>query len=111
MEEIAAVEALAALAQPTRLRIFRLLVRHGRGGLPAGVIADRLAVAPSTLSFHLAQLERAGLLRASRAQRQILYAVDLEGTRRLLTFLTEDCCQGRPELCGAITRPVCAEEA
>jgi DNA-binding transcriptional ArsR family regulator len=100
MEERAAIEALAALAQETRLRVFRLLIQIGPSGLPAGEIAERMGVPPSTLSFHLRELERAGLLRSWRRQRQILYAADVEGTRRLLTFLTEDCCQGHPEICG-----------
>lgn len=68
--------------------------------MPAGAIAERIAVPPSTLSHHLALLERAGLLRSWRVERRIFYAVDVEGTRRLVTFLTEDCCQGHPELCG-----------
>lgn len=100
MEEKGAVEALAALAQEHRLRVFRLLVREGPDGLSAGDIAGRVAVPPSTLSHHLAHLERAGLLRSWRVERRIFYAIDFEGTRRLVAFLTEDCCQGRPDLCG-----------
>lgn len=100
MEELDAIEALAALAHEHRLKVFRLLIREGPNGLPAGVIAERIAVPPSTLSHHLAHLERAGLLRSWRVERRIFYAVDLEGTRRLLAFLTEDCCQGHPEICG-----------
>lgn len=99
MDEKIAIEVLAGLAQEHRLRVFRLLVREGPGGLPAGQIAERLGLAPSTLSAHLAQLERAGLLRSRRDQRRIIYAVDHDGIRRLLAFLIEDCCQGRPELC------------
>jgi ArsR family transcriptional regulator len=95
-----AVTALSALGHETRLAVFRLLVKAGPDGLPAGRIAEELAVAPSTLSGHLAQLERAGLLRSARADRRILYAVDFIGTRRLLGFLVDDCCDGRPELCG-----------
>ncbi|MEE9480222.1 MAG: metalloregulator ArsR/SmtB family transcription factor [Kiloniellales bacterium] len=97
-----AVLALSALAQETRLAVFRLLVKEGPGGLPAGEVADRLRVTPATLSFHLAQLERARLLSSQRHSRQIVYRVDLDGTRRLLAFLTEDCCQGRPELCAGL---------
>ena len=100
MEERHAVEAFAALAQEHRLEVFRLLVREGPNGLPAGEIAARIALPPSTLSHHLAHLERAGLLRSWRVERRIFYAVDVEGTRRLLTFLTEDCCHGHPEICG-----------
>lgn len=100
METRAAVEALAALAQEYRLDVFRLLVREGPNGLPAGEIASRIAVPPSTLSHHLAHLERAGLLRSWRVERRIFYAVDIDGTRRLVAFLTEDCCQGHPDICG-----------
>ncbi len=94
--------ALSALAHETRLAVFRLLIREGSGGLPAGEVAARLEVTPATLSFHLAQLERAGLLSSNRRSRQIVYRVDLGGTRQLLAFLTEDCCQGRPELCAGL---------
>ncbi|MBL8660636.1 MAG: helix-turn-helix transcriptional regulator [Rhodospirillales bacterium] len=100
MDHTAATEAFSALAQEHRLAVFRLLVREGPNGLPAGEIATRVAVPPSTLSHHLAHLERAGLLRSRRSQRRIIYAVDIEGTRRLIAFLTEDCCKGHPEICG-----------
>jgi DNA-binding transcriptional ArsR family regulator len=110
METKDAVTALAALAQETRLRAFRLLVQQGPTGLPAGEIAERLDVPPPTLSSHLAQLERAGLARSWRVERRIFYAVEVEGTRRLLRFLTEDCCQGQAELCGDLlaASSVCA---
>ena len=94
-----AVSTLAALAHETRLEVFRLLVTEGPAGLPAGEIAKRLDVPPPTLSSHLAQLERAGLARSWRVERRIFYAVEIEGTRRLLRYLTEDCCQGQPQLC------------
>lgn len=100
MEEKQALGALAALAHATRLAVFRLLVRQGPDGMPAGEVAQRLDVAASTLSFHLKELERAGLIRATRQQRQILYAADYAGIRELLTFLLRDCCQGHPEICG-----------
>lgn len=100
MEEKRAIQALAALAQEHRLRVLRLLVRHAPHGLPAGQIAAQVGVPASTMSTHLAQLERAGLLRSWREQRRILYAVETEGIRQLVLFLTEDCCGGRPELCG-----------
>ena len=100
MEEKEAIKAFAALAQEHRLHVFRLLVRHAPHGLPAGQIAAQVGVPASTMSTHLAQLERAGLLRSWREQRRILYAVDTEGIRQVITFLTEDCCGGRPELCG-----------
>jgi ArsR family transcriptional regulator len=104
-----AVDALSALAQEHRLAVFRLLVRHGPSGLSAGKIADSLRLPPSTLSHHLAHLERAGLLRSWRITRRIFYAVNVEGTRRLLSFLTEDCCDGRPDLCALDLTTACCD--
>src|ERR671925_966158 len=100
MEETSAIKAFAALAQEHRLKVFRLLVRHAPHGLPAGHITAQVGIPASTMSSHLAHLERAGLLRSWREQRRILYAIDTEGIRQLVLFLTEDCCGGRPELCG-----------
>jgi DNA-binding transcriptional ArsR family regulator len=102
MEDKHAIAALAALANGTRLAVFRLLIRTGPNGLPAGEIAQRVGVPASTLSFHLHELERSSLLRSWRRQRQVFYAPDIEGTRRLLSFLTEDCCDGHPEICGGL---------
>lgn len=99
METGRAIEALGAMAHATRLEIFRHLIRRGPEGMTAGSLAEKLAVPPSTLSHHLSLLERAGLLRSWRVQRQIFYASDYAGTRALLAFLTEDCCAGRPEIC------------
>lgn len=103
MEISYVIEALAALAQETRLNVFRLLVRVGPNGLTAGEIARREAISPSTLSFHLGTLARAGLVTSWRRQRQIIYAVRVEGVRQLLSYLTEDCCQGKPDLCGGLS--------
>jgi len=100
MNEPDAIDALAALAHPLRMRAFRLLMQHGPGGLPAGEVARALEAPPSTLSPHLARLERARLVRARRERQRIYYAVDLDGTRAVTAFLLEDCCDGRPELCG-----------
>jgi len=94
MEVQEAVDALSALAQPSRLELFRLLVRLGPGGLPAGRIAQRLAIPATTLSFHLSQLSRAGLLRSERRGRSIVYAADYARMGALMGFLTENCCQG-----------------
>ena len=99
MQTVEAVQALAALAQQTRLEIFRLLASRLPDGLPATEIATTLAVAPTTLSFHLQQLTQAGLLVQRRESRKLIYSVDAEGMRDLLGFLSDDCCQGRPELC------------
>jgi ArsR family transcriptional regulator, arsenate/arsenite/antimonite-responsive transcriptional repressor len=108
MEHEDAVLALTALGHGTRLGILRLLVRQGPSGLAAGAIAEELEVIASTLSFHLKELERARLLTSWRRQRQIFYAADFEGLRRLLTFLTEDCCGGRPEICGGLVQAIAA---
>ncbi|MCC6486824.1 MAG: helix-turn-helix transcriptional regulator [Candidatus Hydrogenedentes bacterium] len=102
MEMKAAVDALSSLAQETRLEIFQLLVRQGPDGLAAGEIATALDVPSPTLSFHIAHLTRAGLLKCRRDGRSLVYAVHFEGMRDLLQFLTRDCCQGRPELCAGI---------
>lgn len=95
-----ATEALAALAQESRLSAFRLLVRAGPPGLAAGDIAQSLGIPHNTLSTHLAVLTRAGLLRSRREGRSVIYSVDFDGTRSLLGFLLEDCCRGAPEACG-----------
>ena len=93
-------EVFAALAHELRLEVFRLLVSTLPNGLPAGQIAQRLEVPSSTLSTHLAQLERAGLLKSWRERQRIYYAVDTDGTKDLVGFLVNDCCNGQPELCG-----------
>ncbi|MFO1259711.1 MAG: metalloregulator ArsR/SmtB family transcription factor [Sphingomonadaceae bacterium] len=94
-----AVDALAALAHETRLSVFRMLVVAGPEGMIAGSIAERIAVPPSTMSHHLASLERAGLVHSERQSRQIHYRADYAGMRRLLSFLMQDCCGGAPEMC------------
>ncbi len=95
-----AIRALAALAQEHRLGIFRLLVKQGPAGLPAGEIGERMGISATSASFHLKELDRAGLIDAARDGRFIRYAFNAKAMGRLLTFLTQDCCQGRPELCG-----------
>jgi ArsR family transcriptional regulator, arsenate/arsenite/antimonite-responsive transcriptional repressor len=103
------IEALLALAQETRLAAYRLLVRAGAPGLPAGEIAAALQVNPSTMSRHLAQLERAKLLHSWRVQRQVFYAIDWEGTSQLLQFLTEDCCKADPAVWCASASEKCSQ--
>src|SRR6266550_1665751 len=95
-----AISALAALAQPTRLAIFRLLIKHEPIGITAGVIAETVGAPHNSLSSHLAILVRAGLLRSSRDGRTIIYRADVEGMRSLISFLI--CCNGHPELCGLL---------
>ena len=99
MDSEPAILALAALAQPTRLEAFRLLVRHEPDGLPAGEISDRLAVPTNTMSAHLGVLSRAGLVTSERRSRSIVYRADLDRVRDLVLFLLQDCCEGRADLC------------
>ena len=90
-----AVEALAALAQETRLRIYRLLVESGPEGLPAGRIGEELDLAPATLSFHLSHLARAGLAQSRQDGRFVIYSADFRNMKALVGYLTENCCGGR----------------
>ncbi len=90
------VDCLAALAQETRLAVFRLLVEAGPEGLCAGDIGARLGVAPATLSFHLAQLANAGLVHARQQSRFIFYSANFEAMNGIVAFLTENCCGGKP---------------
>jgi len=99
MEIKAAVQSLAALAQETRLSVFRLLVQAGRQGLPAGRIGEALAVPPATLSFHLKELAHAGLIGSRQEGRFIYYSAGYEHMAALMTYLTEQCCQGMPGEC------------
>jgi ArsR family transcriptional regulator len=99
METEHAILALAALAQPTRLDAFRLLVRHEPDGMAAGDIADSLAVPANTMSAHLGVLSRAGLITSKRLSRSIIYRADLDRISNLVLFLLKDCCEGRGDLC------------
>ena len=99
MKDQEAIEALSALAHPTRLRVFKLLVQMGAQGVPAGDIARQMGVPATTMSTHLGILSRAGLIRPSRESRSVFYALNIEGTKDLFAFLTADCCGGRPDLC------------
>ena len=102
MDTRTAIAALGALAQDSRLSVFRLLVAHGADGLPAGEIARRLGAPHNTMSAHLGVLARAGLVRSRRDGRSIIYAADFAGLRALLGFLMEDCCKARAELCAPL---------
>lgn len=99
MDVINATKALGALSQESRLEAFRLLVRSGGDGMPAGGIARALDIPHNTMSSHLAILVNSGLVNSRRNGRSIIYSIDFDGTRELLSFLLEDCCQGRPEVC------------
>jgi DNA-binding transcriptional ArsR family regulator len=111
MELIPAVQRLSALAQESRLAVFRLLVKAGPEGVPAGEIARALDITPNTLSAQLNILSNAGLIASRRDGRSIIYAADFERMGELLVYLMEDCCQGRPEVCApmaaAASRAAC----
>ncbi len=100
MEKPNAIAALAALAQDTRLDVFRLLVQAGAAGMPAGQIGERLGLPLATLSFHLSQLRHAGLVTFRRESRSLIYAAEYDAMNSLLAYLTENCCQGDPGACG-----------
>ncbi|MFQ5451636.1 MAG: ArsR/SmtB family transcription factor [Nitrospinaceae bacterium] len=98
-----AVTALSALAQASRLEIFRLLVQAGQEGISAGGIGKRLELPLPTLSFHLSQLKNAGLVHCRREGRTLFYSADYGAMNALMAYLTENCCQGQPETCAAPT--------
>lgn len=104
MNEDNALDAFSALGHATRLAIFRTLSREAPKALPAGVLAEATGTPPSTLTSHLQHLERAGLIMSARRSRQILYSLDIAGARGLVDFLTGDCCGGRPDICGSLSR-------
>jgi len=104
-----AIEGLSALAQESRLKVFRLLVQHGPDGMAAGELARVLKVPHNTMSTHLAILCRAGLVRSRKESRSIIYALDVKGTRALLTFLVQDCCRGKPHVCQPLIASALAE--
>lgn len=107
----AALGALGALAQESRLAVFRLLVQHGPDGLPAGQIAESLDIPPATLSFHLGQLGQAGLVVSKRNGRSIIYAADFQGMERLMGFLYENCCGGAWVPASSLTRAKRSKES
>jgi DNA-binding transcriptional ArsR family regulator len=96
MEEQAIIAALSALAQESRLRVFRLLVTAGPEGMPAGQIAEELAITPNTLSFHLSHLKNAGLVSVRREGRSLIYAAEYVRMRAVLDYMTENCCNRSP---------------
>ena len=113
MQAAQAVMALSALGQETRLALFRLLVERGPDGLPAGVIAERLGIPPSSLTFHLQHLHRAGLVTQRRLHRQLIYAADHAAMNGLVLYLTDNCCgRGSAALaCGPVYAPAGAAPA
>ena len=111
MEQTNALACLAALAQETRLDIYRLLVQAGSEGLPVGQIGERLGLALPTLSVHLTQLRQAGLASAERNGRSIIYRADYSVMNALLGYLTENCCGSQPAACGvALCAPAASNQ-
>ncbi len=104
MEKLDIIAALAALAQETRLDIFRLLVQAGPEGLPAGRLGEELGLPSATLSFHLSQLRHAGLASFRRESRSLIYAAEYDAMNGLLSYLTENCCRGDTAACAV---PAC----
>lgn len=102
MDESQARECFAALSQETRLRIVRLLVMASADGMAAGAVADEMGVSASNVSFHLKELERAGLIAQRREARSIIYAADYAALGGLIDFLMKDCCAGKPEICAPL---------
>ncbi|TGS48499.1 MULTISPECIES: metalloregulator ArsR/SmtB family transcription factor [unclassified Mesorhizobium] len=107
MDERQAMSAFAALSQETRLRILRHLVIAGPDGIAAGAIAEKVEVSASNVSFHLKELERAGLVSVRRDSRSMVYSAEYEALSGLIRFLMEDCCSGRPEICAPALAPGC----
>jgi len=108
VDERQALTAFGALSQETRLRLLKLLVIAGPDGIAAGSLAEQVEVSPSNVSFHLKELERAGLVGARRDARSIVYSAEYDALSGLIRFLMEDCCSGRPEICApALAAPCC----
>jgi DNA-binding transcriptional ArsR family regulator len=105
MRTIAAISAFGALAHEHRLAIYRLLVQQGPEGLAAGAIGDRVGLVPSSLTFHLQNLQRAGLILQRRESRHLMYSVDFDAMNNLVAYLTENCCAASPEACSADCKP------
>jgi ArsR family transcriptional regulator, arsenate/arsenite/antimonite-responsive transcriptional repressor len=110
MKKANVIAALSAIAQETRLDIFRMLVQKGLEGLPAGEIGARLGQPSPTMSFHLNQLRFAGLIKSRRESRSIIYSANFKAMTDLVGYLTENCCGGRPELCSPAAATECGSE-
>ena len=113
IDETQALDAFGALSQPTRLAMVRTLVVAGVGGMAAGAVGEAVGASSSSASFHLAHLERAGLVQSRREARSIVYSANYDGLSGLVEFLMRDCCQGRPEVCApaAIVAAACCAPA
>jgi ArsR family transcriptional regulator len=111
METRDAIEALGALAHEHRLAIYRLLVERGPDGLAAGAIGESVGLSPSSLTFHLQNLHRAGLIVQRRESRSLIYSVDFGAMNDLVAYLTENCCAGSPEVCVTACKPARSRKA
>jgi len=112
LEEAQALDAFAALSQQTRLQMVRVLVQAGPEGLPAGAVGEAVDASSSSVSFHLSNLERAGLVQSRRVSRSIIYSANYAGLSGLIEFLMRDCCQGHPEVCApAVDAVTCCAPA
>jgi ArsR family transcriptional regulator len=111
MNRARALAAFAALSQETRLSVVRLLVRAGPAGVSAGAVADAVGASASNVSFHLKELERAGLITARREARSIIYSASFDTLRDLIGFLMKDCCGCRPEICAPVLADACCVPA
>jgi ArsR family transcriptional regulator len=100
------IAALSALAHEHRLKVYRLLIEQGPDGLPAGAIGDRVGLLPSSLTFHLQNLQRAGLILQRRVSRQLIYSADFEVMNGLIGYLTQNCCAGSGDSCAEVCEPV-----
>lgn len=107
----AVIAALSALAQESRLAVFRLLVQAGHAGLPAGKIAETLGIPPSSLSFHLKELTHADLVSSRQESRFVIYSANFQTMNELLGYLTENCCGGKPCLPNSLVECTCIEES
>jgi ArsR family transcriptional regulator, arsenate/arsenite/antimonite-responsive transcriptional repressor len=105
MKTAAVIDALGALAHEYRLAIYRLLVEQGPAGLPAGAIGERVGLVPSSLTFHLQALHRAGLIRQARASRQLIYSADYSAMNGLVGYLTDKCCSASGQSCESVCAP------
>lgn len=104
LDEPQALDAFAALSQQTRLQMIRALVVAGPDGLPAGSVGEKVGASSSSASFHLANLERAGLVQSRREARSIIYSANYDALSGLVQFLMMDCCQGHPEVCAPVEK-------
>lgn len=103
MNDDIAVKIFSALSQPTRFSVFRLLIKHGKDGMPAGKIAEELGVQQNTLSSHLNIMANARIISYERNGRVLNYKVEMEYTRLFMDYLVTDCCNGKPELCSFLS--------